>query len=243
MGSIKDPVTVRSEVGGLEASLQVTSGPYFLSELLGVTVTLTNHRNKSVFLQGSDAPLNSCNGALSLSKTGGSEPHYAFINSQVVISCPFFQTKLDPGKTFIVHGYEPLTESGEVTLTPGARFLTVTKDSYGSEVISPGHSLLDSHWPTVQIDVVAKIPADRTLSLHQKGSQITIDAPTPIRSDLVYYDVATCTKNGSTVSSVSTQWKQVSTPILQRPECSGSMHWTYAVSAPGYAVVSGVLVS
>ncbi|HEV2662551.1 MAG TPA: hypothetical protein VGU68_18245, partial [Ktedonobacteraceae bacterium] len=180
IGSIKAPIMVRSEVGGLEASLQVTSGPYFLSELLAATVTLNNHSNKSVFLQGSDAPLNSCAGAFSLTTSGGSEPHYNFPMNGAAISCPFSQTKLDPGETLTTQGFVPLTQSGLVTLLSGAKFLALTK----SEGTGPGHSQLDNHWPTIHINVAAKIPADRTVSLRQQGSQITIDAPVTARAHL-----------------------------------------------------------
>ena len=136
VGPIKAPVTVRSEAGGLEASLQVTSGPYFLSELLAATVTLTNHSNKSVLLEGSDASLNFCNGAFSIAATGGSEPHYNFsLDEMVSMDCPPSQTKLDPGKSLMIHGYVPLTKSGHVILTPDARFFIVTKD-HGTETLS-----------------------------------------------------------------------------------------------------------
>lgn len=106
-----------------------------------------------------------------------------------------------------------------------------------------GPGPLDGHWPVMHIVVAAKVPADRIVSIRQQSSQITIDAPTSIRAQLVYYDVVVCTESGNTASSVSTHWKQVLTPILQEPRCSGTTRWTYAVSAPGYAVVSGVLTA
>ncbi|MDQ2885539.1 MAG: hypothetical protein M3Y39_05580 [Chloroflexota bacterium] len=237
LGSIKAPVMVRSEVGGLEASLQVTSGPYFLSELLAATVTLTNHSNKSVLLQGSDAPLNSCTGAFSLTTSGGSEPHYNFPLNEVSISCPFSQTKVDPGKTLTTHGYVPLTRSGQVTLLSGAKFLALTKDRYGSEGTAPGHSQLDSHWPAIHINVAAKIPTDRTVSLRQQGSQLTIDAPVTARSRLIYSSTVTCTAGGTVNTSIGVEWHPVTAMKISEPECLGSKkQWIYAVSALGYAI-------
>jgi hypothetical protein len=237
IGTIKAPVMVRSEAGGLEASLQVTSGPYFLSELLAATVTLSNHSNKSIFLQGSDAPLNSCTGALSLTTSGGSEPHYNFSMNEAFISCPFSQTKLDPGKTLTTYGYVALTRSGLVTLLSGAKFLALTKDRYGNEGTGPGHSQLDNHWPTIHINVAAKIPTDRTLSLRQQGSQITIDAPVTARSRLVYYNTVTCTAGGTVNMSIGVEWSPVIAMKISEPKCLGSnKHWIYAVGAPGYAI-------
>ncbi len=240
VGTIKAPATVRSEAGGLEASLQITSGPYFLSELLAATVTLTNHSNKSVFLQGSGTALNSCTGTFSLAPIGGSEPHYNFTVNQFPISCPFSDTKLDAGKTLIGSGYVPLTMSGQVKLIPEGRFLTVTKDRNGIEGMSGGFDPLANHWPTIPINVMAKAPADRTISLQQQGSQIAIDAPIPARSHLVAYDTVTCVGTMST----SAGWYPLTTAILHERGCSGSnKHWVYAVGAPGYAIASGEISS
>lgn len=237
VGSIKAPVMVRSEASGLEASLQVTSGPYFLSELLAATVTLTNHSNKSVFLQGSDAPLNSCTGALNLTISGGSEPYYNFPMNETSISCPFSQTTLDPGKTLTTHGYVPLIRRGLVTFTSGAKFLALTKNRDGSEGTGPGHSQLDNHWPTIHINVAAKVPADRTVSLRQQGSQITIAAPVAARPHLVYYNTVTCVAGGTVNTSTGVEWSPVLAMKISEPRCLGSnKHWVYAVSAPGYAI-------
>lgn len=236
VGPVKAPVTIRSETGGLGVSLQITSGPYFLSELLAATVTLTNHSNKGVFLQGSGTALNSCTGTFSLAPTGGSEPHYNFTVNQFPMSCPGSYTKLDAGKTLTGRGYVPLTMSGRVMLTPEARFLTVTKDRNGIEGISGGFDPLANHWPTISINVMAKAPTDRTISVQQQGSQIAIDAPTPARSHLVAYDTVTC---GNTMGT-SADWYPLATAILHERGCSDlNKHWVYAVGAPGYAIASG----
>jgi hypothetical protein len=239
-GPIKTPVTVQSQAGGLEASLRITSGPYFLSELLGVDVTLTNHSNKSFLLQGFATDINYCNGVFSVTAASGGEPHYSFPVDIGFMSCPFAQTELDAGKTLIVQGYVPLTKSGQVTITPEARFLTVTKDRYGNEVTTTGSSSLNGHWPVIHINVNAKIPVDRTLSLQQQGSQITIDAPASIQSHLVYFYSVGCVGELGT----NGKWTPVATHTLQEPGCSGAnKHWSFAVSAPGYAIVSGEISS
>ena len=236
VGPIKAPVTVRSEAGGLEVSLQVTSGPYFLSELLAATVTLTNHSNKSVFLQGSGTALNSCTGTFSLAPTGGSEPHYNFTVNQFTMDCPSSDIKLDAGKTLTGRGYVPLTMSGQVMLIPEARFLTVTKDRNGIEGMSGGFDPLANHWPTISINVMAKVPTDRTISVQQQGSQVAIDAPIPARLHLVAYDTVTC---GNTMGT-SADWYPLTTAILHERGCSDlNKHWVYAVGAPGYAIASG----
>jgi hypothetical protein len=248
VGSIKAPVTVRSEAGGLEASLQVTSGPYFLSELLATTFTLTNHSNKRFFLPGSIDGSNPCEGTglFHLAITGGSDPHYDFPISNTLVSCPPNETitTVDVGKTLTTHGYILLTNSGQVALTSDAIFLIPTNANhvtngaqhhFSINGMTQGPGPLDGHWPIMQINVATKIPMDRTLSLRQQNSAVIINAPISAAQYLVYYYVVTCVGTMGT----SAQWYPVTTPILHEPECSGAnKHWTYAVGAPGYAIAS-----
>lgn len=240
IGPIKTPVLVQSQNGGLEVSLRITSGPYFLSELLGVQITLTNHSNKSFLLEGFATDINYCDGVFRVTAVGGGEPHYNFPINIEFMSCPFAQTQLDAGKTLIVQGYVPLTKSGQVAITSEAGFLSVGKDTTGHEFITRGNGPLDGHWPVIYILVNAKIPIDRTLSLQQQGSQITIDAPTAIQSHVVYFYSVSC------VAQIGTngKWTLVTTQTLQQPECSGAnKHWSYAVSAPGYATAAGEITT
>ncbi len=46
------PGTIYANIGGLEATLRVVPGPYFLSELLPVDITLTNHSHTTYQLEG-----------------------------------------------------------------------------------------------------------------------------------------------------------------------------------------------
>lgn len=240
VGPIKTPIMVQSQAGGLEASLHITSGPYFLSELLGVQITLTNHSNKSFLLAGFATDINYCDGVFSVTATGGGDPHYNFPVDISSMSCPAAQTQLDAGKTLIEQGYVPLTKSGQVTITSEARFLTATKEKTGGELITTGSNPLDGHWPVIHIKVHAKVPTDRTLSLQQQGSQITINAPASIQSHLVYFYSIACVGELGT----NGKWTPVTTQTLQQPECSGaSKHWSFGVSAPGYALISGEISS
>ncbi len=234
---IKAPVTVRSEAGGLEASLQVTSGPYFLSELLGVTVSFTNHTQEEVLLGGSTS-LNSCESAFNAMMTGGSEPHYNFPDA--VMSCPLPKsTTFAARKTLTMQGYIPLTSSGQVTITTEAGISVSKGDKNSVGGIKWVSSSLNGHWPAIHINVTAHIPSDRILSLQQQGSKITIEAPVSARSHLVYYNIVTCT-GGGTINVSADSWHSVNVTEISEPGCSGSnKHWTYAVSAPGYAIALG----
>ena len=234
---IKAPVTVRSEAGGLEASLQVTSGPYFLSELLGVTVSFTNHTQEEVLLGGSTS-LNSCESAFNAMMTGGSEPHYNFPDA--VMSCPLPKsTTFAARKTLTMQGYIHLTSSGQVTITTEAGISVSKGDKNSVGGIKWVSSSLNGHWPAIHINVTAHIPSDRILSLQQQGSKITIEAPVSARSHLVYYNIVTCT-GGGTINVSADSWHSVNVTEISEPGCSGSnKHWTYAVSAPGYAIALG----
>jgi hypothetical protein len=238
-GPINTPVTANVRTGNVEASLRITSGPYFLSELLGADMTFINHSTQSVFLQG-NANGNSCDDVFYFTTMGGGEPHYSLPLEAIAMSCPFTYTRLDAGKTLTVHGYVPLLMSGKVTVTVEARFLSVKKNASGTEVITTGGSPLDGHLPAIHIDVAAEIPTDRTLSLQRQGSYITVHAPASIQAQLVYlYSVSCSGENGT-----NGMWTPVKASTLQEPGCSGlNKRWAYAVSAPGYAITSGELSS
>jgi hypothetical protein len=247
VGSIKAPVTVRSEAGGLEASLQVTSGPYFLSELLDVTATLTNHNNKSIFLKGGVGTLNFCTvGALTLITRGGGPPFDNLpSNNTPTMTCSSTQMELTPGKTLIMQGYVPLIKSGQVALTLEANFLNITKDRYGDEETTSGTDPLYQHWPVLHMNVAAKIPSDRILLLQKQDSQVIINAPVTVQSHLVDYQAMSCMEDSSNKGSIAdVGWSPLFPSTLTEPECWGSnKHWTYVVGAPGYAIVVGEISS
>jgi hypothetical protein len=229
------PVTSTVRAGNLEASLQITPDPYFLSELLAVGITLTNHGQQSILLQG-NASINFCTAAFAVTITGGGKPDYTLPVNADFMSCPFTETKIVAGKTFTAHGYVPLLQSGQVTITVDAKFLKTVKDVNGGSFTTNGSSPLDGHWPVLHINVAAQIPADRILSLQQQGSQVIIQTPTAIQSQLLYFYSFRCTGEGGT----NGMWRPLTALTLHEPDCSGADEtWAYAVGAPGYAIVSG----
>jgi hypothetical protein len=70
----------QTQVGGLDATIQVViAGPYFLSELLPVDVSLTNHTQALVRLLGlNTTPLRCDDAALMVRLTNGSDSSFAF---------------------------------------------------------------------------------------------------------------------------------------------------------------------
>ncbi|MDQ2906253.1 MAG: hypothetical protein M3Y81_22255 [Chloroflexota bacterium] len=227
------PVLAHTEVNGLETTLSITPGPYFLSELLPVAITLTNHSQHSLMLGGAPA-LNTCNGAFSATITGGKEPHYDLPGNNFAMSCPGGMSELDMNKSLSVHGYIPLTRSSTVAITIEARVFTITQNQNGT-INTQGSSPLDEHWPSIAIIVAPQIPSDRQLSLQAQGNNVIVNAPGSVRPHLVYFYTVNCSHGSGTNDG----WDPLKTTILQEPYCDDLIRqWIYAVSAPGYAIAA-----
>lgn len=237
-----EPLVVHAEAGGLEVSMQITPGPYFLSELLAVDLSLTNHTQTTFTLAGPSGA-GPCGAALFLAMTGGVAPDYTLPVS-AEHSCPRMQTQLKPEETLTFHHFIPLSSSGDITLKPGAQFLHTQVDPNGGQSITAGPSPLDGHWPSIKIHVASRVPIDRKISLQQEGTQVQINAPAAARTHLYYIYNVTCDAfQGGTVGTGNYAWEPISTTILHEPGCGDygnqNIHWYYAVSAPGYAIVAG----
>ncbi len=219
--------TARAQANGMEASLHlVTTGPYFLSELLSVDVSLTNHTRMTVELLGRNKADSVCfSSALNAQVTGGGSPTYTL--PRLVFGClqPLYITWLAPSQTLTIHYYLPLTKSGEVTITMGPM-----RDPH---LASP----LDGHWPSLHIHVDAQVPSKRMLSLHTQGAQVMIQAPPAARVHLLHRESITCDQYGD---GSHADWTPLATTVLSQPVCpTAHKHWVYIVSAPGYAIVAG----
>ncbi len=221
------PVVMRTSANGLDAAMTVTAGPYFVGELLATDLSLTNHTQQTYFLQGTTDAKNMCSAAFTLHLSGGvAAPDKRPVNA---LNCPPQVTRLAPNQSVRLRLYLPLTRSGHVTLGSGATF-TTSADPFAG------------HWPTMQFDVATQTPADRVMSLQQKGSQLIINAPSDARSQLVYSYTITCQdpQGQGTVQSGNLFWAPLSTTTLPQPGCPGkNPRWSYAVGAPGYAIASG----
>ncbi len=221
--------TAQAQAGGLEASMRVLiGGPYFLSELLPIDVSLTNHTQKPVVLEGTNSTATLCfSSALLVQVTEGDHPSYTFPKLDIACTAIGFATGVKPGQTITIHQYAPLTKSREVTLSMQGTFI-------GSDHTA---SPLDGHWPTVHIQVNPQVPQDRALSLQNQERQVMINIPAGAKAHLLYLQTITC---DSYNDSRAVQWTALSTTVLHEPTCpTKHPHWEYIVSAPGYSIVSG----
>jgi hypothetical protein len=222
--------TARSQANGLEATMHiVTPGPYFLSELLLVDVSLTNHTKALVTLNGTNRADSLCpNAALTAQMTGKGAPTYVFPPLNFACAQPARWTQLASGQTLTIRQYLPMARSGEVTLTVGPA------TGY------PPSGPLTGHWPSLQVRVDSRVPSDRTISLHAQGSQVMIQAPKAARPHLLYMESISC--NNYHDQSGTNDWTPLTTTVLSRPACSTAYtynRWDYVVSAPGFPIVSG----
>jgi hypothetical protein len=234
-------VTAFSEAGGFEMTLSLTPGPYFLSELLAADISLTNHTDKMAYVGipfvGSDGGY-----VTGIQVTGGGAPEY-IIPIAIVHPSPGFvnNAPMKPGQTLTVRKYLPLTNSGHLTLTAETEFFASTREPqnlFPKQISSP----LDGHWPSMQIEVAPKVPANHMISYHRVGTRVFIDAPTDARYLLQYLYGVSCsdyTGQGGTGSG-NYGWEALQKNVVGEPGCPGkNVQWTFAFGLPGYAIVQG----
>jgi len=216
-----------SQVHGMQASIHVvTPGPYFLSELVSVDVSLANATGQPLTLQGSSKPDLFCSSsALGATVSGGSSPTYTL--PELTVSClqPLYITTLPRGQTLTLHLLLPVTRSGDVTISM-------------SPLRNPSQAApAGSHWPSVTIHVSLQVPSNRELSLESQGTQVIVHAPPAALPNLIYLESITCDQYGR---GTRLDWSSLSAPVLSQPACpTPHKHWDYVVSAPGYAIVGG----
>ncbi|HEY7985047.1 MAG TPA: hypothetical protein VID73_12805 [Ktedonobacterales bacterium] len=85
------------DAGGLRLTLSIAPGPYFLRELLPVSVSLENHTRATAHVDGG-ASTGGCDGAFAVTQDGGDAPTYQLPAASFPYSCPGpLPTDLAPG--------------------------------------------------------------------------------------------------------------------------------------------------
>jgi hypothetical protein len=240
-GPVGAPVTRMAQASGLDFEMQVTPGPYFLGELLKADLSLTNDSGTTYTLQGPSVA-GPCGAAVYVYISDARSPQYQ-LPVDDMHSCPLMMSQLTPGQTITLHEFLPLSNSGTVTLQSGANFLKTIAGPDGSKSMTNGPSPLDGRWPSLTIAAAATPPLDREITLQREGTQVQIDAPTAL-AQLFYIYTVTCNAfQGGTVGTGNYAWQPISTTTLHEPNCGDYgnqvIQWSYAVSAPGYAIASG----
>jgi hypothetical protein len=231
----------QTQAGGLDATLQVLiAGPFFLRELLPVEVSLTNHTQQGVSLLGLSTTASRCHdSALMARLTAGSDPSFAIPPLALSVSCTqeAYLTLVPPGETLTIHQYVPLTRSGPVTLS-----MQSASASTSTKPLPPNTPVpfppLDGHWPSIQFQVQPQVPPDRALSLQEQPRHVLVETPAGAQISLLAMQALQCEEPLYLRSDA--QWMPLASNVLEEPTCPGAHpQWTYFVSAPGYAIVSG----
>jgi hypothetical protein len=225
--------------GGLQFSIELPPGPYFLSELLAVQLTLANHGQTSYRVDGDPRP-SYCFSALWVGLSGGQPPTYRWPTFPYR-SCTAPATTLSPGQHWSFVQFFPLTSSGRVTLSAQATFLTTVSSAPGGTVVTGGVGPFTYGWPALTIQVAPQVPANRAIALAGANGRLRIAAPPGARTHLYYLYIVTCAEGGGTgYSESSAYWKPIASMELAEPSCPGTQErWQYSVAAPGYATASG----
>jgi hypothetical protein len=241
IGAVGPATTVTAQKNGIEESMQITPGPYFLSELLEVRLTLTNHNKTSFEVQGVLAN-DPCTGALGVAVTGGSKPQYLMPINSAFMSCPFIMSSLNPGQTVSILQDFPLTMSGPMTLAFSLRFMHLSKNKQDNQNTYTNFDPLGGHAPALRIVVAPKVPMDRVLSLQWIGPLVNVNASADAHANFRYY--YTCRNfvaiDGGFTATGNFIWQSFTQSFLNLPMCSGLVsQWQFSVGAPGFSVANG----
>lgn len=231
--------TAQVAAGGLVLSLRVAPGPYFLSELLAVEMTLANNSLTAYTAQGAPTP-NNCSQTVGITLTGGEDPRYT-PPSLGAIHCPFFSSTLKPGQTWTIVQMLPITASGYVTLMAQSNFLHMEKEEDGSTYVTGRDGPFAGRWPAVHLAVTPVISPGRTLTLDKSlPDQVTVTGPQGALAHLYAAYEMTCNDGYGVMVAAQIAWRPIGGTVLREPDCSGNgRDWTYGIGAPGYAIASG----
>ncbi|GHO68171.1 hypothetical protein KSC_070630 [Ktedonobacter sp. SOSP1-52] len=242
IGPVRAPSTTSVQAGGFEMTLGITPGPYFISEMLEVNITLTNHTSKMQFV-GIPFANSPCGYVDGITVQGEQKPAYE-LPAPTTHKCPPLNNTLtlSSGQTLSMHKYFVLQNSGDLTLTTQAGFFTKTQQE-----AAPIPSPLDGHWPTLRIHVASQVPQDRQLTLHISAPRVSVDAPAPARPHLQYLYSIFCANDrtasspmGDSYGTGNYGWETLHETTLNLPGCSRKhITWSFGIGAPGYAIASG----
>lgn len=238
-------IIASSTVDGLTMTLAITPGPYFLSEMLEVKVTLVNNSTKNTY------PGSPFSGSRACGYYPGVEINYSGnpeFNIPIAFdhSCPFSPDRpltLKPGQSTSITRYAPLQKSGELTITVPADFYT----GPGSQQLFPGPTSVPNPFGSqglvARIQVAKTIPANLKIPFTVKGYYATVEAPKSAKGPLLYAYSIGCqdyNNDGGSTWSGNFGWDTLTNATIRRPGCPGkNLQWFFAFAIPGYAVAVG----
>jgi hypothetical protein len=249
IGPVGAPVKIYTGTfRGLDMSLKITPGPYFLGELLEVDLSITNHVHSTyVTLESLDRSVLSsgCHSLLSVVATGGGSPYvnevlsnWTTIDTGSFLNCNWPRLGSQQGytvsasQTITIKQYVQLTSSGQVTLTAQVGFQELAYDG-GWHNLGP---LALTTLATQHLSVSALVPSDRQLSVKEQGTKVTVLPPPTYPGPFLSDSTGACSQGGKTLDRGHLL---VLSPKAGCKALGGESWWMYVVGVPGYAVISG----
>ena len=238
---------ISTKVGGLQLSATLPPGPYFLREMLGIDLSLTNNAQSPIYA-GIPFVSSPCGYYSGVVITGGNQGYTLPV--ELGHGCPGDSNNvaLQPGKTITVHTYTPLVSSGLLTVAVQTLFYKHTASANG-EVIQSLDDPLHGNWPKTQLQVSPTVPKDHQILLKQESNSVSVSGPKEAQSNLVYAYKLTCgsISEGDLTETGNYSWDKSASSSIHSPQdsyCSGKkITWTYVFAASGYALASGTFHS
>jgi len=234
---------VRSD-HGLELRLSIPAGPYFQTELLPVTLTLTNRSGAPATYYGTpgDAVCGWSMFNLALSQEG--KPIYP-LALDYFISCPWLRVnpaRLLPGASISTRFLRGLPVASRVTIT-GEADLSGDPHAMGGE----GHTArFAAGWPSLTIAVGSAVPTSRSLHIVRRGHTIYVSrAPRDLVGE---YAVRYAEGQGSCATG-QFFWYPLPAESMsdftgrdpKYAECSSTVEdWQVMLGAPAFGIFSAV---
>ncbi len=206
---------------GLEITMSIRTGQYFLEEMLPVLMLLSNHSARRLSFEGAVLP-GTCERSPFIMVTGGSAPRY-HLPWAPLFSCPNRSPyRLNPGQTRTATLLVLLPASGQLRLT--------AQTSYEQDANPFG-----SAWPSIAISVRPSAPPDRHLHLRRHGSGVSVTVRQGRLPHLLYQYLIV--SGGTRIGT--RDWQPLRDARLQDPRGALAYAlWRVLVTAPGYTVAS-----
>jgi hypothetical protein len=250
-------VSAARTADGFQLALNVPRGPYFRSELLPVTLVLTNNSGTPIRYLGSLAPGVCSYPALDVRLARGGQD-VAPLSLPLFMHCPFIPMiphTLRPGGSLRLTAMLGLPIGGGLTLTgraffpPGAGFTSPGLSDPGGylawlhhlvpALFASRHAPFASGWPSLTLHVAATVPPGRFLHLVRHGHTVVV-FPRPSAS-VFGQEMAISVDGQETCLTGLPWWRPLRVGTLADRPCGGAHEkWQVLVGAPGYAIASAV---
>ncbi len=206
---------------GLEITVSIRTGQYFLGEMLPVQILLRNHSTGPLSFEGAVLP-GTCERSPFIMVTGGSAPRY-HLPWAPLFSCPNRSPyRLNPGQTRTAILLVLLPASGQLRLT--------AQTSYESRATPFGTA-----WPSIAISVQPSAPPDRLLHLRRQSAIVSVTVRRGRLPHLLYQYLIV--SGGTRIGT--RDWQPLPGARLQDPRGALAYAlWRVLVTAPGYTVAS-----